>query len=57
MDGSDGHERHQIVHSEIDQEGYHEGGPPRAPLAISCAQSPYSQHPTIDFDDLSWPSR
>jgi len=27
------------------------------PLAMSRAQSPYTQHPTIDFDGLSWPSR
>ena len=27
------------------------------PLAMSRAQSPYTQHPTIDFDGLSWPSK
>lgn len=56
MDGSNGRERHQMVHGEIDVEGYNEGGPTRTPLATSRAQSLYTQHPTIDFDDLSWPS-
>ncbi|KAF2492363.1 GTP cyclohydrolase I [Lophium mytilinum] len=28
-----------------------------SPLGMSRAQSPYTQHPTIDFDGLSWPSR
>ncbi|KAF2187515.1 GTP cyclohydrolase I [Zopfia rhizophila CBS 207.26] len=45
MDGSKGRERYQM------------GGPMRTPLATSRAQSPYTQHPTIDFDGLSWPSR
>lgn len=53
----DGCERHQMVYSEIDVEGYNEGDPTRTPLATSHAQSPYTQHPAIDFDDLSWPSR
>ncbi len=53
MDGSNGRERRQIVHSEIEVEGYNEGGPTRTPLATSRAQSPYTQHPTIDFGDLS----
>jgi hypothetical protein len=57
MDGSNGRERHQMVHSEIDVEGYNECTPTRTPLATSRAQSPYIQHPTIDFDGLSWPSR
>ena len=52
MDGSNGSERHQMAHSEIDVEGYDEGGPTRSPLAT---QSLYTQHPTIDFDDLRWP--
>jgi GTP cyclohydrolase IA len=55
MDGSNCRERHQID-GEIDVEGYNEGGPTRTPLATSRAQSPYTQHPTIDFDNLSWPS-
>ncbi|TVY86714.1 GTP cyclohydrolase [Lachnellula willkommii] len=49
--------RHVVDFDEIDVEGYNEGGPTRTPLATSSAQSPYTQHPTIDFDDLSWPSR
>ncbi|KAF2091162.1 GTP cyclohydrolase I [Saccharata proteae CBS 121410] len=32
-----------------------DAGPP-TPLAISRPQSPFTQHPTIDFDGLSWPS-
>ncbi len=56
-DGSNYYERHQMVHGEIDVEGYNEGGPMRTPLATSRAQSPYTQHPAIDFDGLSWPSR
>ena len=56
MDGSNGRERHQMVHSEIDVEGYNEGGPTRSSLAASRAQSLYTQHPTIDSDGLSWPS-
>lgn len=30
---------------------------PQTPLATSRASSPYTQHPTIDFDGLSWPSK
>ena len=56
MDGSNGRERHQMVHSEIDMERYNEGGPTRSSLATSRTQSLYTQHPTIDFDGLSWPS-
>ncbi|KAH7042601.1 hypothetical protein B0J12DRAFT_673385 [Macrophomina phaseolina] len=29
---------------------------PPTPLATSRPQSPFTQHPTIDFDGLSWPS-
>ncbi|KAK7514393.1 uncharacterized protein IWZ02DRAFT_460482 [Phyllosticta citriasiana] len=29
---------------------------PLTPLATSRPQSPFTQHPTIDFDGLSWPS-
>ena len=57
LDDSNGRERHQIVQSEIDMEGYNEGGPTSTPLATSRARSPYTQHPTIDVDGLSWPSR
>ncbi|OJD33009.1 gtp cyclohydrolase i [Diplodia corticola] len=32
-----------------------EASPP-TPLATSRPQSPFTQHPTIDFDGLSWPS-
>ena len=30
---------------------------PMTPLAMSRPHSPYTQHPTIDFDGLSWPSK
>lgn len=33
-----------------------EASPP-TPLATSRPQSPFTQHPTIDFDGLSWPSK
>lgn len=56
MDGSNCHERHKMVHGEIDVEEHSEAGPTKTPLATSRAQSPYTQHPTIDFDNLSWPS-
>jgi len=29
----------------------------QTPLAMSRAHSPYTQHPTLDFDGLSWPSK
>ena len=48
---------HSIVYNEIDVEGYNDHGRARTPLATSRAQSPYTQHPTIDFDGLSWPSK
>jgi GTP cyclohydrolase I len=57
LDGSNSREKHQIVHSEIDIGGYNECSATRTPLAASRTQSPYIQHPTIDFDGLSWPSR
>lgn len=46
---------HEIVNGEIDVEGYNEGS--STPLKTSRAHSPYTQHPTIDFDGLSWPSK
>jgi|TARA_R110002003_G_scaffold145_8_gene13400 GTP cyclohydrolase I len=49
------HGRHDVVNGEIDVEGYNEGA--RTPLKTSRAHSPYTQHPTIDFDGLSWPSK
>ncbi|OAL43145.1 GTP cyclohydrolase I [Pyrenochaeta sp. DS3sAY3a] len=55
-DGSS-HTRHTIVNGEIDVEGYNEGAVIQTPLATSRAHSPYTQHPTIDFDGLSWPSK
>jgi GTP cyclohydrolase I len=55
MDSVSVHNRHQIVNGEIDVEGYNEG--PKTPLKTSRAHSPYTQHPTIDFDGLSWPSK
>ncbi|KAF2106550.1 GTP cyclohydrolase I [Lophiotrema nucula] len=53
MDGSTGCERHQMIHSEIDVEGYDEGDPTRTLLPTNCAESPCTQQPTINLDDLS----
>ncbi|KAF1830163.1 GTP cyclohydrolase I [Decorospora gaudefroyi] len=44
------------VNGETDTEDDKEEGAP-TPLATSRAHSPYTQHPTIDFDGLSWPSK
>ncbi|KAH7349035.1 hypothetical protein BKA66DRAFT_576124 [Pyrenochaeta sp. MPI-SDFR-AT-0127] len=55
--GASAHDHSDIVHSEIDVEGYNEGAVAHTPLATSRAHSPYTQHPTIDFDGLSWPSK
>ncbi|KAH7071216.1 hypothetical protein BKA63DRAFT_69058 [Paraphoma chrysanthemicola] len=52
---SSAHEQHHVINGEIDVEGYNEA--PRTPLKTSRAHSPYTQHPTIDFDGLSWPSK
>jgi GTP cyclohydrolase I len=50
-------DRHRMIHSEIGVDGYNDDAVARTPLATSRAQSPYTQHPTIDFDGLSWPSK
>ncbi|KAF2871284.1 GTP cyclohydrolase I [Massariosphaeria phaeospora] len=57
MDGRESQEENDIVHNEIDVEGHTGDDYAGTPLATSRAQSPYTQHPTIDFDGLSWPSR
>lgn len=57
VNGAGVHSRHTIVNGEIDVEGYNEGAVIQTPLATSRAHSPYTQHPTIDFDGLSWPSK
>ncbi|KAF1954172.1 GTP cyclohydrolase I [Byssothecium circinans] len=46
-----------VPNSEIDVEGYNEAAVVKTPLATSRAHSPYTQHPTIDFNGLSWPSK
>ena len=46
-----------MLYSEIDVEGYNEGDPTRTSLATSCAQSPYTQYPIIDFDGLNWSNK
>ncbi|KAF2260614.1 GTP cyclohydrolase I [Lojkania enalia] len=51
------HKHHDIIYSDTEVEHWREDGAARTPLATSRAQSPYTQHPTIDFDGLSWPSR
>lgn len=58
MNGGDAHDPHasqEVYNSEIDVEGYNDA--PKTPLKTSRAHSPYTQHPTIDFDGLSWPSK
>jgi hypothetical protein len=52
--GGSVHSRHMIRNGEVDIEEHYE---PKTPLATSRAHSPYTQHPTIDFDGLSWPSK
>ena len=53
MNDSNGRERHQMIHSEIDVKEYNENDSTRTSLLTSRAQSLYIQHSTIDFDDLS----
>ena len=66
FDGPDGYfptasastdQHYELVHSDMDVEGYVDDHATKTPLATSRAHSPYTQHPTIDFDGLSWPSR
>ncbi|KAJ4373631.1 GTP cyclohydrolase 1 [Didymella sp. IMI 355093] len=52
--GGSVHNRHIIRNGEVDVEDHYES---QTPLATSRAHSPYTQHPTIDFDGLSWPSK
>ncbi|KAJ4316275.1 GTP cyclohydrolase I [Neodidymelliopsis sp. IMI 364377] len=54
INGGSVHNRHLIRNGEIDVEDHYES---KTPLATSRAHSPYTQHPTIDFDGLSWPSK
>lgn len=49
--------KHHIISHNIDVEGFNESAPIQTPLQTSRAQSPYTQHPTIDFNGLSWPSK
>lgn len=48
-------ERREIHNKNTDLQDYNDI--PHTPLKTSRAQSPYTQHPTIDFDGLSWPSK
>jgi GTP cyclohydrolase I len=52
--GSSIHNKHMIRNGEMDDEDHYESA---TPLATSRAHSPYTQHPTLDFDGLSWPSK
>lgn len=54
INGGSVHNRHLIRNGEVDVEDHYET---TTPLATSRAHSPYTQHPTIDFDGLSWPSK
>jgi GTP cyclohydrolase I len=49
--------RHVMANGQVDAEDPFEGTVAQTPLATSRAHSPYTQHPTIDFDGLSWPSK
>jgi len=51
LNGSSKRKIHEVENGETDVEG------PSTPLKTSRAHSPYTQHPTIDFDGLSWPSK
>ena len=58
MKGDSAHNKpHVSSNGEEDAEDYTERAVARTPLATSRAHSPYTQHPTIDFDGLSWPSK
>lgn len=57
MHSDSSHGTHEVINGEIDVEGYNEAPIAHTPLATSRAHSPYTQHPTIDFDGLSWPSK
>lgn len=46
--------RDMVKNGEDDVEDHYQS---QTPLATSRAHSPYTQHPTIDFDGLSWPSK
>lgn len=55
--GGSSHEGHDNTNGDTDVEDENEGAIAQTPLATSRAHSPYTQHPTIDFDGLSWPSK
>lgn len=55
--GSSAHVNGGSGHDDTDVEGHNEAATAQTPLATSRAHSPYTQHPTIDFDGLSWPSK
>ncbi|EDU43980.1 FolE GTP cyclohydrolase I [Pyrenophora tritici-repentis] len=52
------HDRNTMTTNGVhDVEDEAEDAVAQTPLATSRAHSPYTQHPTIDFDGLSWPSK
>ncbi|USP72787.1 uncharacterized protein yc1106_00061 [Curvularia clavata] len=51
---NDGHEANN---GHVGHQSEDESAVVQTPLATSRAHSPYTQHPTIDFDGLSWPSK
>jgi GTP cyclohydrolase I len=58
MNGGSVHHRHRISSAgELDVQDHNEGTVAQTPLATSRAHSPYTQHPTVDFDGMSWPSK
>jgi GTP cyclohydrolase I len=48
---------HEMSNGHTEDQVEDEGAVVQTPLATSRAHSPYTQHPTIDFDGLSWPSK
>ncbi|KAF1942327.1 GTP cyclohydrolase I [Clathrospora elynae] len=50
-------DRPETTNGNMDAEDHNERAVAQTPLATSRAHSPYTQHPTIDFDGLSWPSK
>jgi GTP cyclohydrolase I len=57
MDSQKEHNKHHTVHHEIDASEFNEDGLVKNPLAMSCAQSRYTEHPTIGFGRLSYLSK
>ena len=57
IDGSNDHAKHALACRHVAVEGSNPYDAPKAQSATECAHSPFTRHPTINFDGLSWPSR